>query len=169
MSIEAAAAYLNVSRATLYRAMPSKEHLIELVLERAANELCSAANSIARRPGLTARERVEQLTEVLVDFSIRRPRCVLALADRQIAVSAGEPTDGQRAFNGWSDFQTVWTRVVRVAIRDGELTADDPRMIAELITSMLLGVARKTVASGGRDARDVADVALRLLLRHPDA
>lgn len=165
VSIEAAAAHLNVSRATLYRAIPSKEDLIELVLQRAADELCTAARSIARRPGLTSRERVEHLARMLVDLSIRRPRSVLALVDSEIAASGAELAGTGRGFGAWRDYQGIWTRVVRAAIKSGDLPADDPRVIAQLITSMLIAVARQTLTSGGGDARSTADVALRLMLR----
>jgi AcrR family transcriptional regulator len=67
VSIEETAKRLTVSRATLYRTVPSKEHLLAILFERMTTELYDAALEIVENPDLTPRERVEQATAVVDD------------------------------------------------------------------------------------------------------
>src|SRR5437868_14879419 len=56
VSIEETAKRLGVSRATLYRTVPSKEHLLAILFERMTTELYAAALVIVEDPSLSARE-----------------------------------------------------------------------------------------------------------------
>src|SRR5690349_24763112 len=58
VSIEETAKRLTVSRATLYRTVPSKEQLLAILFERMTTELYDAARAIADDPARAPRERV---------------------------------------------------------------------------------------------------------------
>lgn len=159
VSIEATAAALSISRATLYRSVASKDHLMGAVLESATDDLCNAAEVILAKADVGPRLRVEQLMRMQVEFSLHRPRCLLALltgADVPVAIARRQQLGRRR-------YEEKWLRAIRAAVKTGDLPADDPRVIARLITGMTM-VMPGTMPHSRFGPAYVAATAARLVL-----
>ncbi|HEV7863992.1 MAG TPA: TetR/AcrR family transcriptional regulator, partial [Acidimicrobiia bacterium] len=71
VTIERTAAELGVSRATLYRTVPSKAHLLGIHFVRMTQELDRAARDAISAEGATPRERLIGLIRVQIDAAVR--------------------------------------------------------------------------------------------------
>lgn len=160
VSIEETAKRLTVSRATLYRTVPSKEHLLAILFERMTTELYDEAVAIAEDPALAPREKVDRLVRAQIDAAFRQRNYLL--------VFFGGGSLPAEDFEHWKEwrrkYEGLWLRVVEEAIKTGDLPDDDPRLITRLITGMTTWVARWARPNGPHDSAHVADVALRLVL-----
>lgn len=160
VSIEETAKRLGVSRATLYRTVPSKEHLLAILFERMTTELYDAAVIIVEDPDLTPRQRVEHLVRAQIDAAFRQRNYLLVFFG-----GGNLPAEDFEHWKAWRRrYEGLWLRVVEEAIKTGDLPDDDPRLITRLITGMTTWVARWARPGGPHDAAHIADVALRLVL-----
>jgi AcrR family transcriptional regulator len=160
VSIEETAKRLTVSRATLYRTVPSKEHLLAILFERMTTELYDAALEIVQNPDLTARERVEHLVRAQIDAAFRQRNYLLVFFG-----GGNLPAEDFEKWQAWRrKYEGLWLKVVEEAIKTGDLPDDDPRLITRLITGMTTWVARWVRPNGPHDAAHISDVALRLVL-----
>jgi AcrR family transcriptional regulator len=163
VSIEETAKRLTVSRATLYRTVPSKEHLLAILFERMTTELYDQALAIVEDPELSPRDRVDRLIRAQIDAAFRQRNYLL--------VFFGGGSLPAEDFEHWKEwrrkYEGLWLRVVEEAIKTGDLPDDDPRLITRLITGMTTWVARWARPNGPHDSAHIADVALRLVLTEP--
>jgi AcrR family transcriptional regulator len=160
VSIEETAKRLTVSRATLYRTVPSKEHLLAILFERMTTELYDAALIIVEDPDLTPRQRLEHLVRAQIDAAFRQRNYLLVFFG-----GGNLPAEDFEHWKAWRRrYEGLWLRVVEEAIKTGDLPDDDPRLITRLITGMTTWVARWARPGGPHDAAHIADVALRLVL-----
>lgn len=160
VSIEETAKRLGVSRATLYRTVPSKEHLLAILFERMTTELYDAALAIVEDPELTPRERVERLVRAQIDAAFRQRNYLLVFFG-----GGNLPAEDFEHWKAWRrKYEGLWLQVVEAAIKNGDLPDDDPRLITRLVTGMTTWVARWVRPDGPFDSAHIADVALRLVL-----
>lgn len=160
VSIEETAKRLTVSRATLYRTVPSKEHLLAILFERMTTELYDAALEIVQNPELTPRERIEHLVRAQIDAAFRQRNYLLVFFG-----GGNLPAEDYEKWQAWRrKYEGLWLKVVTEAIETGDLPDDDPRLITRLITGMTTWVARWARPNGPHDAAHISDVALRLVL-----
>jgi AcrR family transcriptional regulator len=160
VSIEETAKRLGVSRATLYRTVPSKEHLLAILFERMTTELYAAALAIVEDPELSARDRLERLVREQVDAAVRQRKYLLVFFG-----GGGLPAEDFERWRAWRlKYEGLWIKVVTAAIESGDLPADEPRLVTRLLTGMTTWVARWYRPDGPFDATHIADVALRLVL-----
>ncbi len=163
VSIEETAKRLTVSRATLYRTVPSKEHLLAILFERMTTELYDAALEIVENADLTPRERVEQLVRAQIDAAFRQRNYLLVFFG-----GGNLPAEDYEKWKTWRRrYEGLWLKVVEEAIANGDLPDDDPRLVTRLVTGMTTWVARWARPGGPHDAGHIADVALRLVLSDP--
>jgi AcrR family transcriptional regulator len=160
VSIEETAKRLGVSRATLYRTVPSKEHLMAILFERMTTELYAAALAIVEDPTLSARERLERLVREQIDAAFRQRKYLLVFFG-----GGGLPAEDLERWATWRRaYEGLWIAVVTGAIESGDLPDDDPRLVTRLLTGMTTWVARWVRPDGPFDQAHIADVALRLVL-----
>jgi len=159
VSIEATAKRLGVSRATLYRTVPSKEHLMAILFERMTTQLYAAALAIVEDPTLSARERLERLVREQIEAAFRQRKYLL------VFFGGGLPAEDLERWATWRRaYEGLWIAVVTGAIESGDLPDDDPRLVTRLLTGMTTWVARWVRPDGPFDPAHIADVALRLVL-----
>lgn len=160
VSIEETARRLTVSRATLYRTVPSKERLLAILFERLTTELYDAALAIVEDPGLTPRERVEHLVRAQIDAAYRQRNYLLVFFG-----GGNLPAEDFEHWKAWRrKYEGLWLQVVEAAIKNGDLPDDDPCLITGLVIGMTTWVARWVRPDGPFDSAHIADVALRLVL-----
>jgi AcrR family transcriptional regulator len=163
VSIERTAQELSVSRATLYRTVPSKEHLLAILFERMTAELLAEARAILENRGYSARERLIQLLHAQIEAAVRQ-------RDYLFVFFGGGwlPTEFYDRWRRWRQrYEDVWTRVIVDAIDAGELDDDDPVVIMRLLTGMTTWVARWYSRREKYTAQEIADTAVRLVLPRP--
>lgn len=160
VSIEETAKRLTVSRATLYRTVPSKEHLLAILFERMTTELYDAALAIVEDPDLSPRERLEHLVRAQVDAAFRQRNYLFVFFG-----GGSLPAEDFEKWQAWRrKYEGLWLRVVEAAIESGDLPDDDPKLITRLVTGMTTWVSRWVRPEGPFDSTYIADVALRLVL-----
>jgi AcrR family transcriptional regulator len=160
VSIEETAKRLTVSRATLYRTVPSKEHLLAILFERMTTELYDTALAIVEDPSLTARERLDQLVRAQIDAAFRQRNYLLVFFG-----GGNLPAEDFEKWQTWRrKYEGLWLKVIEEAIAAGDLPDDDPKLITRLLTGMTTWVARWVRPNGPHDSQHIADVAIRLVL-----
>lgn len=149
---------LSVSRATLYRSVPTKEDLIGILFERSTRELTESAHDVLERD-TDPRRRLEQLIRLQVDAAIRMRDYM------PVFFGGGDlPQDVYARWHGWSRrFEQLWVDVVTEAMHRGDLQESDPVVATRLILGMCLWVCRWYRPGGRYTAEAIADSAIHLL------
>jgi AcrR family transcriptional regulator len=158
VSIERAAAELGVSRATLYRSVPSKEHLLGRLFRRMTDELTAEALEAIKEDGRSARERLDALIRVQIGAAIRTRDYLFVFFGREWLEDD--------VYEDWREFthafEKIWERVVADAIAEGTLPARDPQTATRLMIGMLVWICR-WYRPGRTDPDQLAAEAIRLL------
>jgi AcrR family transcriptional regulator len=158
VSIVGAAQKLDVSRATLYRAVPTKEHLLGILFERSTRELTDVA-SAAIEADLPVAERLRRMVEVQVDAAVRMRH--------YLSVFFGNPDlpdDVVDRWHSWSrDYEQMWTKCVEEAMDAGVLERSNVVASTRLILGMCIWVSRWYRPGEGIETVDIAESALALL------
>lgn len=160
VSIEAVAERLSVSRATLYRTVPTKEHLLGIVLERYTSDLGARVEAhLAEAPDPAA--ALDGLIRIQVDAAIRTKEYFTVLIG-----GAGVQADAYKRWLKWSrGYEKLWRDTVERAIEAGVLDqSDDPKLATRLILGMTLWVSRWYRKSEGYTAEQIAQTAVDLIL-----
>lgn len=163
VSIERTAQELNVSRATLYRTVPSKEELLGILFEGMTQDLDREARRAAERDGRSARERLEALVRVQVDAAVQ-------MRDYLFVFWGGSwlPGDVYENWRRWRhEYERIWRETVGEAIEAGDLAAEDPVVATRLILGMTIWVSRWYRPDEGLGSDQIADHAIRLLEQRP--
>ena len=159
VTIESAAAAMGVSRATMYRVVPTKEHLLGLLFERMTTELGSAARAAARADGRDARARLQALLVVHIAAAIRMRHYLYVFFDGHRL-----PTDTYNKWRRWRQrYERLWVSVVSDAAQAGVITTSDPVIATRLMLGMCIWVSRWYQPSSGLTAEKLAALAGELL------
>jgi AcrR family transcriptional regulator len=158
VSIERAAAELGVSRATLYRSVPSKEHLLGRLFRRMTDELTAEGLEAIKEDGRSARERLDALIRAQIGAAIRTRDYLFVFFGREWLED--DVYEDWRVFT--REFEKLWERVVADAIAEGTLNARDPKTATRLMLGMLVWISR-WYRPGRTDLAELADEAIRLL------
>ncbi|WP_229581311.1 TetR/AcrR family transcriptional regulator [Rhodococcus rhodochrous] len=162
VSIEAVAERLTVSRATLYRTVPSKEHLLGIVLDWYTSDLTARVEdhlAVVSNPA----EALQGLIRIQVDAAIRTKDYFAVLVG-----GAGVQSDAYRRWQRWSRrHETMWRKTVERAIDAGVLAESDPEVTTRLVLGMVLWVSRWYRESEGYTAAEIAETAVKLIVHNP--
>ena len=159
VTIERTAQELGVSRATLYRSVPSKEHLLGLLFERMTGELDRDAREVTRARDTTPRQRLEALIRVQIEAAVRMRDYFFVYFD-----GSGLPRGVYDNWRHWAnDYEQVWVKTVRAAIRAGDLPPGDPKLTTRLILGMTIWVANWFKPREGFTPEQVQERAVELL------
>lgn len=137
LSFIEAAQRLSVSRATLYRTFPTKEHLLAVLLERSMaemNQLVAETLNGNKDP----RDQLLALVELQVDAAIRM-RGYMPLFFGQ----GDMPAETYAHWQTWArGIEQGWVKVVRRNMDAGALPEGDPVISARLLLGATLWVSR---------------------------
>lgn len=159
VTIERTAQELGVSRATLYRSVPSKEHLLGILFERMTGELDRSAREVTRAGGTTPRERLVGLIRVQIQAAVQ-------MRDYFFVYFDGSQLP-QGVYDHWrhwaNDYERVWVKTVGAAIRSGDLPPGDPKLTTRLILGMTIWVANWFKPREGFTSEQIHERAVELL------
>jgi AcrR family transcriptional regulator len=159
VSIERTAQELSVSRATLYRSVPSKEHLLGVLFERMYNELSDAARRVVEDERASPGERLFDLVRLQVHAAVRTRHYLFVFFG-----SGWLPGEIYADWRRWQrEYEQLWHEAVTDAMEAGELARDDPVVTTRLILGMCIWVSRWYRPREGRDPAEIAEAAVRLV------
>jgi len=159
VSITNTAEKLGVSRATLYRTVPTREHLLGVLVEQGLSELAAATEELIQVEG-SAREQLHNLVRLQVTAAVRIRSYMSVL----FFGGVGLPPEVFKGWRAWSRrYETAWIRAVERAMAAGVLRKGDPRITARLLLGMVIWVARWYRPTEGITPDDIAKHAINLL------
>ena len=159
VTIERTAAELGVSRATLYRSVPSKADLLGLHFVRMTQELDRAARQATSARGATPRERLIGLIRVQIQAAVKMRDYFFVYFD-----GSQLPEAVYRDWRRWADdYEKVWIKTVGNAIKSGDLSPGDTLLTTRLILGMTIWVANWFRTREGFTEADVEERTLELL------
>lgn len=157
VSISSTAARLNVSRATLYRTVPTKEHLLGILFERSEEHLTEVVQSTLHAIDDPACALTE-LIRIQVDAAIRMRDYLPIFFD-----GSGVPPDVFIRWRTWSRrYEALWVQTVERAMDAGSISRDDPRLTARLLLGMCVWVSRWYRSSDSYTADEIAAAVVQL-------
>ncbi|WP_155927601.1 TetR/AcrR family transcriptional regulator [Mycolicibacterium sp. CBMA 234] len=158
VSIVGAARELEVSRATLYRAVPTRQHLLGILFERSTRELTELASE-AMQTDAPVEERMRRMLELQVDAAVRMRHHL------SVFYGGGDlPIDVVDRWHSWSrQYEALWMRCVEEAMEAGVLAPSNVMVATRLILGMCIWVSRWYRPSDGVDAAHIAEAAIALL------
>ena len=149
---------LSVSRATLYRTVPTKVDLMGILFERSTRDLSKQARAAIAGSDDSA-EQLTRLIGLQADAAVRMRRFML------VFFGGGElPPEVFARWHPWSQrYEKMWQRVVAANMRDGNLDKGDPVVATRLILGMLVWVSRWYRQVEKTTPAEIADSAIHLL------
>ena len=158
VSIFDAAEKLSVSRATLYRTIPTKQHLVGVLLERSMAEISSSMETAlneVEEPGA----RLVALVELLTDAAVRMRRYM------PLFFGGGDlPEDVFKKWQRWSrEFEGTWVRVVQDNIDEGTFVPGDPVVTARLLLGACLWISRWYRPNEPYDVEMITETAVNMV------
>lgn len=158
VSIADTAEKLSVSRATLYRTVPTKEDLLGILFERSTRELTERADAVLAdivEPGEQLVELIKLQSEAAIQMRSYMP---------VFFGGGGLPPDVFMRWRRWSrQFEKRWSGVVEACMDEGRLDKTDPVVATRLILGMIIWVSRWYRPSEKITADQIADAAITLL------
>ena len=159
VSIERVAHELRVSRATLYRTVPSVEHMLGLLFRRMTDELTDRALEATQTDGRTAADRLRALIRIQVGAAIE-------MRDYMFVFFGGGSLSAEDYlyWRRWSrQFERIWVKAVQAAADEGALRVNDPVVATRLVLGMLVWISRWYRPNMKIDPEALADEAIGLL------
>lgn len=158
VSIVETAEKLSVSRATLYRTVPTKQDLLGILFERSTREITEQVESVIRDiadPADRLKEMVRLQSEAAVQMRSYMP----------VFFDGGDlPSDVVQRWHKWSrQFEKLWVSVVAANMEAGYIEKGDEIITTRLILGMILWVSRWYRPKEKITAEQIADDAIRLL------
>jgi len=158
VSIGATSEKLSVSRATLYRTVPTREDLLGILFERSTRELTASAEQMLSAAG-EAREQLVELVSLQVQAAIGMRRYMAVFFG-----GGGLPPDVLERWHDWSrSFEAMWLRVVTEAMEAGVLAGADPVVTTRLVLGMCIWISRWYRPDEGWTREQITGAALSLL------
>lgn len=137
VTIERTANEMSVARATLYRAIPTKQHLLGILFTRMNEDLAEAARLVTQRPGTSPLERLTGLIQVQIEAAVRMRDYLFIYFDRSRI-----PDTAYDEWRRWADgYEHIWINTVANAIAAGDLPPGDVRLTTRLLLGMTIWVA----------------------------
>lgn len=149
---------LGVSRATLYRAVPTKEDLLGILFERCTKDLTQRATGAiasADDPG----ERLLAMIRLQAEAAVSM-RSYLGV----FFGGVGVPPDVYARWHSWSrQYEKLWVGVVSDNMEMGYLVKGNPVVTARLILGMMIWVSRWYRPREKISPEEIAETAINLI------
>jgi AcrR family transcriptional regulator len=158
ISIPDVAEKLSISRATLYRTVPTKEDLLGILFERSTRDLTKQARAAIAATSDSA-DQLTRLIRLQADAAVQMRRYMA------VFFGGGDlPPDVFARWHTWSrQYEKLWVKVVTANMHDGNLDQSDPVVAARLILGMLIWVSRWYRPTEKVTPDEIADAAIHLL------
>lgn len=158
VSILDTAEKLSVSRATLYRTVPTKEHLIGILFERSTGELTRNARASVKEIDDPA-EKLLSLVRLQVDAAIRMRRYM------PVFFGGGDlPPEVFERWHKWSrEYEKIWVSVVKENMETGVLADAEPVITARLLLGSCIWVSRWYRPKDKFSPEEITEVAVNLV------
>lgn len=161
VSILDTAEKLSVSRATLYRTVPTKDHLVGILFERSTGELTESAHAILAGTEDPA-DQLLGLVRLQVGAAIRMRRYM------PVFFGGGDllPPEVFERWHKWSrSYEEIWVDVIRANIESGRLGDIDPVITARLLLGSCIWVSRWYRPNDHYDSEAITETATSLIDR----
>ncbi|MBB3600647.1 AcrR family transcriptional regulator [Mycolicibacterium sp. BK556] len=159
ISIVGAAERLDVSRATLYRLVPTKEDLVGIMFERATRQQTEVMSDVVDSE-VSVRDKLIRLIGMQVEAAVRMRGYMPVFFGGE-----GLPADVFERWHAWSrDYEATWRNCVEEAMAEGVLEQADVGTTTRLLLGMCLWVSRWYRPEDGFEIEDIARVAVSLVL-----
>jgi AcrR family transcriptional regulator len=158
LSIPDVADKLSISRATLYRTVPTKVDLLGILFERSTRDLIARARAaVAGTPDSS--DQLTRLIRLHVDAAVEMRRYMA------VFFGGGDlPPDVYARWHSWSRrYENIWVKVVAANMHDGNVDQGDPVVATRLILGMPIWVSRWYRPSEKVTPDEIADAAIHLL------
>ena len=149
---------LSISRATLYRTVPTKVDLMGILFERRTRDLSRQARATI---AATA-DPAEQLTNLI---RLNTNAAVQMRNYMSVFFGGGDlPPEVYSRWHTWiRRYENMWIKVVTANMRDGYLVEGDPVVTTRLILGMCVWISRWYRPSENLTPDEIADAAINLL------
>lgn len=159
ISIVGAAERLDVSRATLYRLVPTKEDLVGIMFERATKHQTEVMSEVVESE-VSVRDRLIRLIEMQIEAAVRMRGYMPVFFGGE-----GLPADVFQRWHAWSrEYEATWRDCVEEAMAEGVLETADVATTTRLLLGMCLWVSRWYRPEDGFEVEHIARVAVSLIL-----
>ena len=159
ISIVGAAERLDVSRATLYRLVPTKEDLVGLMFERATRQQAEIMSEVVESE-TSVRDRLIRLIGMQVEAAVRMRGYMPVFFGGE-----GLPAEVFQRWHAWSrEYEATWHDCVEQAMAEGVLERADIVTTTRLLLGMCLWVSRWYRPEDGIEIEHIARVAVSLIL-----
>jgi AcrR family transcriptional regulator len=147
-----------LSRATLYRTVPTKGDLLGILFERSTRKLSAQARA-AIAATTDSGEQLTGLIRLQADAAVEMRRYLA------VFFGGGDlPPEVFARWHTWSKrYENMWAKVITACMRDGYLDDGDPVVATRLALGMLIWVSRWYRPLEKFTAEEIADSAIRLL------
>ncbi|TPG32404.1 TetR/AcrR family transcriptional regulator [Mycolicibacterium hodleri] len=158
VSIVSVADKLEVSRATLYRTVPTKEDLIGILFERSTLELTNDAVAIMA-DGRDVRQRLHGLVALQVDAAVRMRQYMPVFFG-----GAGFAPEVFERWHSWSkEYEQLWAQCVEHAMEEEVLESANVVATTRLILGMCIWVSRWYRPNEDISTAEITQSAIKLL------
>ncbi|WP_026415934.1 TetR/AcrR family transcriptional regulator [Actinomadura oligospora] len=142
---------LGIGKGSLYHAFGSKRALFEKALERYRDDQAAGLIELLESPG-PVKERLRRALEFLVEVNVLDPRGCLVVNTAAELGGGGDPAMGETVRSQFARTEAAFRGAVEEAQRSGEIDRGrDPRTLASMILSTLLGLQVLARAGEGRE------------------
>jgi AcrR family transcriptional regulator len=159
VSIDAVADRLNMARATLYRTITSKDHLLVILFERSTQRLLASTRELIaqERP---AAEEFDAMVHLLAETAIETRRHLAVFFGGH-----GLPPDAYERWRAFThDYEALWRQSITRAMKARVVPKGDPVLSTRLILGMLIWVSRWYRPDEEYTSDDIAAHVLRMVL-----
>jgi len=158
VSIVDTAEKLAVSRATLYRTVPTKEDLLGVLFERSTKQLTENAKAAITE----VTDSAAQLNRLI---RLHAEAAVQMRSYMPVFFGGGDlPPEVFAQWHTWSrQYEKLWRNVVAANMRDGNLDEGDPVITTRLILGTLIWVSRWYRPTEKITPAQIAEAAIQLL------
>jgi AcrR family transcriptional regulator len=163
VSMPSVADKLEISRATLYRTIATKEDLLGILFERSTRELSQKAQAIMSDRRRPVRERLHSLIGLHVDAAVQMRRYMPVFFG-----GAGLPPDVYERWHSWSkEYESYWVRCVEEAMKKGVLERTNVVATTRLLLGMCIWVSRWYRPNEKISAEEITRAAISLIATAP--
>jgi AcrR family transcriptional regulator len=158
VSIVDTAGKLSVSRATLYRTVPTKQDLLGILFERSTREITEQVEA-------TIRDITDPADRLKAMIRLQSEAAVQMRSYMPVFFDGGDlPGDVVQRWHKWSrQFEKLWVSVVSANMEAGYIDKGDQVITTRLILGMILWVSRWYRPKEKITAEQIAEAAIRLL------
>jgi AcrR family transcriptional regulator len=139
MSIQDILDELQISKGALYHYFPSKQAMLEAIIERTHRDVIAILTPIVEDPNLPALEKFNSFLNTITNWKNARKAMLLSLmrvlySDDNVIVREKQRTSGRQFLT------PMLNQIIQQGIREGVLTISCPEPVGEVILSLLISL-----------------------------